>query len=132
MSTRIFDGILDSTIAEDDARSWIVETLISTLNSTNTLFGFGLLGSYNITGGYPHNFFVDMVFTFGYLIGGLLLLLLAFVSIKAYQKSEDTERMFFLILLSSGFMHLMFSGTFVFDADFYLYIGYIIKLLSKK
>lgn len=132
MSTRIFDGILDSTIAEDDARSWIVETLISTLNSTNTLFGFGLLGSYNITGGYPHNFFVDMVFTFGYLIGGILLLLFAFVSIKAYQKSEDTERMFFLILLSSGFMHLMFSGTFVFDADFYLYIGYIIKLLSKK
>lgn len=132
MSTRIFDGILDSTIAEDDARSWIVETLISTLNSKNSLFGFGLLGSYNVTGGYPHNFFVDMVFTFGYLIGGILLLLFAFVSIKAYQKSEDTERVFFLILLSSGFMHLMFSGTFVFDADFYLYIGYIIKLLSKK
>ena len=132
MSTRIFDGILDSTIAEDDVRSWIVKTLISTLNGTNTLFGFGLFGSYNITGGYPHNFFVDMVFTFGYLIGGILLIIFAFVSIKAYLKSEDTERLFFLILLSSGFMHLMFSGTFVFDANFYLYIGYVIRLLSKK
>lgn len=131
MSTRVLDRFINKDIADDEVRDWITSTLMTKLKEENRLFGYGLLGSYNITGGYPHNFFVDILFSFGYLVGGLLLLLCIYYSFKAFKISDIEERTFFLVLLCSGFMHLMFSGTFIYDADFYLFIGYLVRLLIK-
>lgn len=131
MSTRVLDRFINNNIAEDEIRNWIISTLMSHLRDENQLFGYGLLGSYNITGGYPHNFFVEILFSFGYFVGGLLIALLCYYSFKAFKNSSIEERAFFLVLLCSGFMHLMFSGSFVYDADFYIFIGYIVRLLVK-
>ena len=130
MSTRVIDGIANNSIAEDEARTWIAQTLMNELANGNCTLGYGLLGAYNFTGGYPHNFFVDVLFTFGYVIGGLLLILLAVSVAKAYKRSLREERVFLLVLFSSGFMHLMFSGTFVYDADFYIFLGYVVRMLT--
>ena len=95
------------------------------------MFGFGLLGSYNVTGGYPHNFFVDILFSFGYVLGSLIMAVLGFCLIRAFKISGTEERAFLLVLFCSGFLHLLFSGTFVFDADFYIFLGFMIRLLSR-
>lgn len=131
MSTRVLDRFINNDIAQDEIRDWITTTLMTELKNGNRLFGYGLLGSYNITGGYPHNFFVEVLFSFGYFVGGLLVALLGYYSFKAFKNSSIEERAFFLVLLCSGFMHLMFSGSFVYDADFYIFIGYVVRLSVK-
>lgn len=131
MSTRVLDLFLTNSIAVDEARNQIIATLFDRLKYDHRVFGFGLLGSYNFTGGYPHNFFVDILFSFGYLVGGLLLALLGIFSFKAFRISGIEEKSFFLVLFCSGFMHLLFSGTFVFEADFFIFLGFLIRLLNQ-
>lgn len=131
MSTRVLDRFINNDIAQDEARDWITTPLMTELKNGNRLFGYGLLGSYNFVGGYPHNFFVEVLFSFGYFVGGLLVTLLSYYIFKAFKNSSFEDRAFFLVLLCSGFMHLMFSGSFVYDADFYIFIGYIVRLLVK-
>ena len=131
MSTRVLDLFLTNSIAVDEARDQIIATLLDRLKYDNRVFGFGILGSYNVTGGYPHNFFVDILFSFGYLVGSLLLALLGIFSFKAFKISDIEEQSFFLVLFCSGFMHLLFSGTFVFEADFFIFLGFLIRLLNQ-
>lgn len=132
MSTRIFEKFLEEELIESTGRDSIFNTLINEIKINDSIGGHGIFGSYNFTGGYPHNLFLDFWFSFG-VFGGSLLLLFVFILIyKALKRSSFTQKSFILILFCCSIIKLLVSGSFIFDSYFFLLIGYSVQILLTK
>lgn len=131
MSTRIFDKYFTEELGVVDSRDAIIEKLMNVMQSDNQILGHGLLGSYKYVGTYPHRIWVEFVFSFGWILGCILLALLAILIIKAFCKSKSNDDKTFLILLVCGsIVKLFFSSTFLDDTLFFLLIGCCYRLLK--
>lgn len=134
MSTRIFDKYLNGEIEVSDARDYIKDTLYHELNCDTNGLGFGLCGSYKYVGTYPHNMFLEFWFSFGWVIGSLLLLLLFSLMIKSSIacRHNRNQLVFLLLLVCGSIIKLQMSGTFLDDALFFMLIGFCINTLRNK
>ena len=134
MSTRIFDKFLAEEIDISSGRDYIQTTLYHELSSNTNEFGFGLCGSYKYVNTYPHNMFLEFWFSFGWVIGSILLLLLFILIIKSYISCRhNRNHLAFLSLLVCGsIIKLQMSGTFLDDALFFMLIGFCINTLRNK
>ena len=115
---------------DDSGRSIIQETILENLN----LFGYGFFADRLIANGsYSHNLFIEFLYTFGILGGSLLSAILVFVIIRSILKASDTEQIILITFLSTGFMKLMFSGSFLNqEPGFYVLLGMCICLLKRS
>lgn len=134
MSTRIFDKYLNGEIEVSDARDYIKDTLYHELNCDTNGLGFGLCGSYKYVGTYPHNMFLEFWFSFGWVIGSILLLLLFILIIKSSIacRHNRNQLVFLLLLVCGSIIKLQMSGTFLDDALFFMLIGFCINTLRNK
>lgn len=134
MSTRIFDKYLNGEIEVSDARDYIKDTLYHELNCDTNGLGFGLCGSYKYVGTYPHNMFLEFWFSFGWVIGSLLLLLLFSLMIKSSIacRHNRNQLVFLLLLVCGSIIKLQMSGTFLDEALFFMLIGFCINTLRNK
>lgn len=123
MSNRIVRKFIEGDILVSDEREDIVNSLNKAL-SYNKALGLGIFGSWNITGLYAHNVLLDFWCSFGYPIGSLLLLLLVRLFLKAYKICNSFERQFLLILFILGFLQMFISNFFLFNAHFFMLLGY--------
>ena len=130
-SVRIIDKLINNEFADSSGRDVIYEKLLVALNEKP--FGFGLMGDRLITGMYSHNIFLEFLSAFGYFGGGLISLFLVLVLLNAFNKSKSTNScLFFLALFSIGFLPLLTSNTFLLYPEFFLLIGYSVKLIKKS
>ena len=134
MSTRIFDKILAEEIDSSSGRDYMQTTLYHELSSNTNAFGFGLCGSYKYVGSYPHNMFLEFWFSFGWVIGSIILLLLFILIIKSYIscRHNRNQLVFLLLLVCGSIIKLQMSGTFLNDAFFFMLIGFCINTLRNK
>lgn len=134
MSTRILDKYLTEEIGESSGRNSIKELLYRVLNQDTSDFGFGLCGSYKYVNTYPHNLFLEFWFSFGWLVGSVLLSLLLFLIVKtAITCRHSINHLVFLSLLICGsIVKLLLSGSFLHDALFFLLIGFCFNILRHK
>lgn len=133
MSSRIFDKYLSGDITEDSGREDFITTpLLNILNGSDSFWGHGYFGSYNVVGTYPHNIIIEFMFTFGKLFGLLLLFMLAILIFKALiNRSSLVEKSFFVLLICTSIIKLLMTGTFLDDAFFFFMIGYGVQLLKR-
>lgn len=132
MSVRIFNKYLEGDVSNDSGRGFISNKLYNILNNTNDNLGFGLWGSYKYVHTYPHNFILDFWFSFGYAIGSLLLLGMSIMIYLSFRRGNHTQRCFLLLLFCCVIVKLMLSGTFITDSLFYLYMGYMIRIIIQN
>lgn len=129
-STRIFDMYNEEGI-NTSGRDEIYATLFNELNYKWS--GLGLTGDRVITGSYSHNIFIELLFSFGYIGGSIIILLFLTLILKAYRKSIKTkDYMFYTALLSFGLLPLMTSMSFLTYNFFYLFLGYSVKLVKEN
>lgn len=129
-STRIFDMYIEEGI-NTSGRDEIYATLFNELNYKWS--GLGLTGDRVITGSYSHNIFIELLFSFGYIGGSIIILLFLTLILKAYRKSIKTkDYMFYTALLSFGLLPLMTSMSFLTYNFFYLFLGYSVKLIKEN
>ena len=133
LSTRIFDKYFEGELETSEGREFITSKLLEELKTENPLCGFGILGSYNYVDNYPHNIFVDFVFSFGWLVGTILLMSILILIIWAlrYVKSQD-DRVFLIILICAGIVHLCMSGTYLDSTMFFMLLGFCIRSIRRK
>lgn len=132
MSTRITDYYFESILDVSLGRDYIKETLYDVMQSENYFFGRGILSSYNYVDTYPHNLYLELVFSFGYIPGILLLLLLTSVFIVAYRKFNNTDiRSFLCVLMCASVIKLFMSGTFLDEYLLFFLIGYCVNVITK-
>lgn len=131
LSTRIVDRILRGGLTHDTGRGAIRDKLYYILDNSDNIFGFGLLGSQRFDIIYAHNLFCDVFFSFGYYLGGLLLIALFTLIIWGVIKARGIERQFLLFLFSMSIIKLMVSNTFIADPFLYMLIGYSVYVIRK-
>ena len=130
MSTRIFDKVLNDALINyenSSGRDSIQTMLLKKLQQDDVGLGFGLFSDRKLTGHYAHNILIELWYSFGYMIGSLLLLLvlLLFVRFLFICKNNDSK-IFALIFFTVTIIKMCFSGTFIEDPFLYFFIGYCI------
>ena len=132
MSTRITDFYFESSLDVSVGRDNIQDTLQDLLRNDNYFWGHGILSSYNYVDTYPHNLYLELVFSFGYIPGILLLLLLTTMFIVAYRKFSNTDiRSFLCVLMCASVIKLFMSGTFLDEYLLFFLIGFCVNVITK-
>ena len=132
MSTRITDFYFESSLDVSVGRDNIQDTLQDLLRNDNYFWGHGILSSYNYVDTYPHNLYLELVFSFGYIPGILLLLLLTTMFIVAYKKFNNTDiRSFLCVLMCASVIKLFMSGTFLDEYLLFFLIGFCVNVITK-
>lgn len=134
MSTRIFDKYLTEEIGISEVRDVIKDKLFYVLSCNTSGLGFGLCGSYKFVNTYPHNLLLEFWFSFGWVIGTLLLLILFILIFKTYIscRHSSNQVVFLTLLICGSIIKLLLSGTFLDDALFFMLIGFCINTLRHK
>lgn len=139
-STRVLSRILDNSLLEDKARKQIYIYCIDYIKSNPNGVGGPvndriylskvLYGWNDVLGCYPHNFFLEIIMQFGLLFGVIILIVFILFVIKAYKNNKTSENVL-LMFLGFGFIPLLFSGSYVSFAPFWMLIALCSVTIKK-
>ena len=127
INSRTLMKLNDGDFLLDSGRSTIQQKLFDNFS----WLGHGIFSDRILTGTYAHNLFIELIYQFGGMLGGLLSCAICIIILAALSKSSPIERAILCALLSTGFVKLMLSGSYLNqEPGFYVLIGYCINLLS--
>ena len=138
-STRFFDLLMEgemftntSALARNEISDVIVQAII---DNDGIPAGFcadrSLLIDYDQL--YSHNIFLEILLTFGYGIGGIILLLLVLLIIKSLKNVQKNEEFAFgAVLFCCSIIKLQISGTFLSEPMLYFFIGYCVNIVRNN
>lgn len=130
MSDRIFKLVLEEDYTHTSGRDDMLSQGFSALQSA-PIFGYGLGGSWVTLKGYSHNLALDILTSFGFFVGSIILFAFAFMFFITYLRvRKDTDKLpIFLLLFSCGFVKFFMSAYALGDLYFFLLIGYCVGRL---
>lgn len=137
-SSHIADTIEGGGIFNDEVRKSLFLFFIDHIKEAP--FGYGVMGDRALTERfffkpiYPHNLYLEIMTDFGYVIGGIVSLVLTFFLVKYIVKSVNKQyRMSVIALSSIAFVRLMFSGSYWSEQMFFLLVGILLaaKYVNK-
>lgn len=116
-----------------EARGDFQTLCMNELNNGSSIFGYGICGSWKFIQTYPHNFFVDILFSYGYLFGSIIISLILILMIRGYFSCLSmNEKVFLLLLICTSFVKLQMSGTYLLDGSLFMMLGYCITMIKNK
>jgi len=136
LSTRIFDSILNNSFInfeKSHGRDIIQEALFIRLDANNGQ-GFGLYTDRIVgNGSYAHNFFVEVWYQFGYIIGSAIALAYLLLVVFTLNNSKNrTSSIFIVAIFCASFLQLMFSGSYLQNTGFYFLMGLCAQNVRKS
>lgn len=132
MSTRIVERMLGGGLFHDTGRGFIKMKLYEYLDRPNTFWGYGLFGCSRFGMKYPHDYILDFIFSFGYMLGSIILIILSYIMLKAYIVCESKlERGFMLLLASCTLLKYNFSSTYISEGLYFVLLGFCTTMLIK-
>lgn len=131
-STRIFDFYVSGDVAVSRGRDYLTNQVVEAI-SKNLIIGYGFTGDQYLLGVYCHNLVLELWCHFGVILGSLILLALAGLSIVALVKSRRNKKIFFfaVMLISMVIVKLMISNSYTIEPYFYFMIGSFIAISRK-
>ena len=93
--------------------------------------GWGVCGMWPDGGNYPHNIVIEIIISFGSIIGGVILLVLVVGVFVMLRNSRKTERMLLCVYLANA-AGLLISGTFLQNPTLYICLGLVIRQVRHK
>ena len=133
LSNRIYKHMEEDMLDSDAGRDRISKTVLQA-TSESGIFGLGICGDRAATldNNYSHNLFIEMIASFGYVLGFVLIAVLILYSFFAWRCCFSQEQKgFFLVLLSFN-VHLFLSSSFLQTPLFFLFLGYCSRLIYDK
>jgi len=134
MSVRIFEKLEEGSLADSNGRDAQAENIRQALRD-KPIGGLGLYGDRVLNGTYAHSIYREMWVDFGYLGGTLVFMSLIWILVKAFMVTTSIDyRAFLLVLMSTGFFKLFFSGSYLLEDTFYYGLGLAISMIrfSKR
>lgn len=131
-STRIFDFYVSGDVAVSKGRDYLTNQVLEAIGR-NPFIGYGFTGDQYLLGVYCHNLVYEMWCHFGVILGSLILLALAGLTIVALIKSRSNKKIFFFVvmLISMIYVKLMLSGTYTMEPYFYFMLGVFVAVNRK-
>ncbi len=118
-------------LSHDSGRLELWE-LVTNLIKQRSLTGWGLRGAVErMEHPYPHNFFLDLVLTFGVPLGICLIIALLWPVRKVVTYEEGAAKDIMQIFFSCSFIMLMFSSTLFTNYYYFLFIGLAFSLKKR-
>ena len=126
-STRIINFALNGEITSyTSGRDVILDTVIHKLQE-RPILGYGIYGEWQFFDTYTHNIYLEILFAFGVVIGGIILAILIGSYIKSLVRTKNTAAFEWLVLWGIFvFIRGFLSGSF-FEWQVFFLIGLIIK-----
>ncbi len=97
---------------------------------------FNIADKSKMFGYYPHNIILEILFQFGVLLGGVILIYLTYIvfntGFRIRKSNNNLYTVLFIAVVSYSVGQLMVSGSYLTSSSFGLLIGYIIFIRSKK
>lgn len=84
-------------------------------------------GAKHEDGTYAHNLWVEMIYDWGVLLGGVLLLLVFLIVLNFIRKSNKEDAYIGMLFVCTGFVHLFLSGSYLQSVNFFFLIGFAIN-----
>lgn len=110
LNSRTLEMLLDSSIMNDSSRGNILQNTVSQID----LLGCGLWGDRVILDGrYPHNIIVEILVDYGWILGSGIVALVIYILLRGLRKTDATKSVVLCSLLSSGFIKLLLSSSFL-------------------
>ncbi len=103
---------------------------------THPITGIGIAKFQDKYGYFPHNIFLDIYVTFGFVLGNAYIIYLVWLGIKLYKIARiSTEIKIFFIFMVANVSKLLLSRTFIYEPTIWLFISlgnYILCFNNKK
>ncbi len=133
LSTRILEKFVTGDIGNDTGRAELRAALLRYDDVYGDFFGIGYFGSERFGYVYVHHVVYDFFFSYGYVLGTLLLLaLLALLALGLFLARSKTQRAFVLLMCTLAVVKLFLSGTFLTESFFYVLIGYCVSIIMNE
>ncbi len=114
----------------DSGRGDIQKKIMEEFN----LFGHGIYGD-RILGGwrYAHNFVIEIIAQFGYLLGIPILIFVLHLLIKGLTSDDGRMRILIAIFMATGFFKLFLSSSYLNrEPAFYIMLGLCVNAVAPK
>ena len=97
---------------------------------------FNIIDPSDIYGVYSHNFFLEIIFQFGILIGVGILLAIIFMIIKTIHivniSNNNALKNLYIVFASYAIGQLLFSSSYLISISFGMYMGIIVWIYKNK
>lgn len=104
-------------------RDEVYKICLNKLND-NPVLGVGLYGDrLFLHGSTSHNFFIEVLLDFGYILGTIVILALLFYYMKTFMYADKRERVYFLRYFIATMIPLMVSGSYLKDYNLGVSLG---------
>jgi O-antigen ligase len=98
----------------------------------NPIFGVGIAGDRLYTGTYSHNILIELISSFGVVIGCLIIVSLFIIILKSLFSLDIEGANSILIWLAIGFIPLFVSSTYLTYFQFWIFLGLALRFTGKK
>ena len=131
-NARIIELMMEDEVLSDNGRNPIFISVFKALSVNPS--GLGLCGVQALTNQfYAHNLFLELVASYGWIIGGFFSISFIILVVKGYLGCiNDTQKAFFLMLFCTAPFPLMFSGIFLNQPFLFIFIGYCFYLIEQR
>lgn len=122
LTAAVNDELMNSS-GRDDIQNTLVEAL-----ADKPILGYGVWGDRVVAGAYSHNIFMEILFDFGWLFGGGIILIAILYLIRTYKRLSPYLRPQLLKYSCLVLIPLFLSGSYLTSVEFGLYIGVLYLL----
>lgn len=131
LSTRVVDlAIQDETLTYYSERDEIAKIVMNKIKE-RPLTGWGVYGEWQFVTWSAHNMYLEVLDHYGVIMGGLILLWMVYINIKAFFATQAVSvRGMVLLLACFVLLRGVFGGGFLTSATF-LMIGYCLQVCRK-
>lgn len=132
LSTRIIDFTIEGeTLTYYSERDEIFATVWQKIKE-NPITGYGVYGEWQFVGWFAHNVYLEILCHYGVILGGIIILWLFYITLKAFFKTNNaTVRSLVLLFACQFFVRGIFGGSF-FSLEAFFLIGFCMQILHKS
>ncbi len=120
--SRNLELLLAQNISYDSGRDYLYNYYIEKIKM-RPLVGYGLAGGWISRGFYPHNLFLELLLSFGIVIGIIVIIYLLIRIIKGIKQEDEIKKRINIILISYS-VSLLFSDSFLMCPMFFLLLAF--------
>lgn len=131
-SSRFLSKLSDEELLQSDGRDIIFALCMNRLDTVGFEYSgfFGDRPYLQGWGAYPHNFFIEIIMSMGWLVGSVVLLAFLIFLIVSYFKSS--YKIVFFFLFFGLFARYIISGSYLIEGRFWIFIFCLVSMLNNK
>lgn len=135
-SSRFISMLVKGELSDDNGRDVIKEALLEEIQE-NPFQIRGMFADRQATRGlrnyewniiypegtYAHSIWIEVIFDWGLLLGGVLLISIVLILFRTIKKCSMSDAYIVMLFVCTGFVHLFLSGSYLEDTGFFFLMG---------